>query len=161
MFIVVLGTVLVLIHMYIWKRLVKDTTKPGRTRWALTGILVAVIVVLIAALVAPRAFDTAESPWIAWPGYLWFGLVVYLFLTLLALEPVRLVLWVRAKHRPSSTPDESPMNRRLFLARAGAAAAGAASVGSTRRSRDSGSLWCQTSTSARWRGGRTRSGSSR
>jgi uncharacterized protein len=129
MFIVVLGTVLVLIHLYTWKRLVKDTTKPGRTRWALTGILVVLIVALVAALIAPRAFDTAESPWIAWPGYLWFGLVVYLFLALLVLEPVRLMLWIRAKRQRSSTPDETAMNRRMFLARAGAAAAGAASVG--------------------------------
>ena len=37
MFIVVLGTVLGLMHLYVWKRLVKDTTRPGRTRWVLTG----------------------------------------------------------------------------------------------------------------------------
>ena len=29
---------------------------------------------------------------VAWPGYLWFGLAVYLFLILVVLEPVRLAL---------------------------------------------------------------------
>ena len=41
-----------------------------------------------------------ESAWFAWPGYLWFGLVVYLFLTLLVLEPVRLALRGWAKRKP-------------------------------------------------------------
>lgn len=32
MFILVLATILGLMHLYLWKRLVKDTTGPGRTR---------------------------------------------------------------------------------------------------------------------------------
>ena len=82
-------------------------------------------------------------------------------------------------------PTASPaVNRRVFLARASAVAAGAASVslvgvgaasalgppdllhcrsacaGSIQRSTGSGSLWCRTSTSARCRVARTPSGSS-
>jgi uncharacterized protein len=133
MFIVVLATVLGLMHAYVWKRLVKDTTC-GRTRWVLTGVVIALMALLFATLLLPRVFGLPESTWYAWPGYLWFGLVVYLFLTLLALEPVRLALqvWVKRK-RPSAneattTEESQPMNRRLFLARSCAVAAGAASL---------------------------------
>ncbi len=131
MFIVVLGTVLGLMHLYVWKRFVKDTTRRGRTRWALTGVLAALLAVLVATIVVPRVFGWREPPWLAWPGYVWFGLVVYLFLALLVTEPVRLALRARVK-RGSGQPigqQEQAMNRRVFLARAGATAAGAASVG--------------------------------
>ena len=46
MFIVVLSVVLGLIHLYLWKRLVKDTTGPGRVRWLLTAVLAGVIFLL-------------------------------------------------------------------------------------------------------------------
>src|SRR4051794_38084312 len=141
MFIALLGAVLGLMHLYLWKRLIKDTTVAGRTRWILTAAFVALMALLFAALILPRIVGVAGSTWFAWPGYLWFGLVGYLFLTLLVLEPVRLVLRGRAKRRlcevsSSAAPvvDESlrlslQVDRRLFLARAGAAAAGAASLG--------------------------------
>ncbi|KUH85446.1 MULTISPECIES: metallophosphoesterase [unclassified Mycobacterium] len=134
MFIVVLGAVLAVMHLYLWKRLIKDTTRPGRARRALTAILLALAGVLLAALVLPRVIGPAESGWFAWPGYLWFGVAAYLLLVLLVFEPVRLVLrrWVRAETAP--TDPENPtapadLTRRLFLARAGAVTAGAASVG--------------------------------
>ncbi len=138
MFIIGLSAVLGLMHLYLWKRLVKDTTQPGRTRWILTAILIALAALLVATLIAPRVFGLAESGWFAWPGYFWFGLIVYLFLTLLVLEPVRLALrgWVKRK-APETTetittegePAGSALNRRVFLARVSAVAAGAASVG--------------------------------
>ena len=130
MFIVILGTVLGLMHLYVWKRLIKDTSR-GRTRWALTVGLVALLVLLMATLLLPRILGWRDSAWLAWPGYVWFGLVVYLFLTLLALEPVRLALRGWAKRQPpeATQPKEQAMNRRVFLARTSAVAAGAASVG--------------------------------
>src|SRR6188472_2529586 len=129
MFIVILGTVLGLIHLYVWKRLVKDTVR-GRTRWVLTGVLLALTVLLFGTLFLPRLCGFREPAWLAWPGYLWFGLVVYLFLTLLVLEPVLLALrrWVKQKPQDEQPVAPPAMNRRLFLARASAAAAGAASV---------------------------------
>jgi uncharacterized protein len=140
MFLVILSTILVLMHFYLWKRLVKDTTGPGRARWVLTGVLVALMVLLFATLMLPRLTGVTGSAWFAWPGYFWFGLVAYLFLTLLVLEPVRLLVWGWVKRRPREPADapgaagapEAPdpaLNRRIFLARAGAVAAGAASVG--------------------------------
>lgn len=135
MFIVILSAILGLMHLYLWKRLVKDTTTPGRTRWILTAGLIALAALLFATLILPRVIGVTESAWFAWPGYFWFALLVYLFLTLLVLEPVRLTLrgWVkRVPQDPAAADDEptsSVLNRRVFLARAGAVAAGAASVG--------------------------------
>jgi hypothetical protein len=84
MFILVLGSILGLMHLYVWKRTVKDTTSPGRTRILLSAALVLLLVLLIAALVLPRTLGVTHTGWVAWPGYLWFGVVVYLFLLLLA-----------------------------------------------------------------------------
>ena len=144
MFIVFLSAILALMTVYLWKRLVKDTTAPGRTRRTFTLVLIALALLIVATLVVPRFADVTAAGWYAWPGYLWFGLIVYLFLTLLVLEPVRLALrgWVKREPLAAAVsagsgvpdlPDEPPtppaLNRRVFLARAGAVAAGAASVG--------------------------------
>lgn len=133
MFILVLGSVLALMHLLVWKRMVKDTTSPGRLRRLLSGIVGALLLVLVATLVLPRVVGIRESSWFAWPGYLWFGLVVYLFLALLVLEPVRLALrgWTRRSPRPVDQPGAHAVDRRVFLARTGAAAAGVAAAGLT------------------------------
>src|SRR5262245_34634141 len=133
MFIAVLGVVLGLVHLYLWKRLVKDTTRPGRTRWILTVLLVALAGVLLAALILPRVVGLTDSGWYAWPGYLWFGVAAYVFPSLLFFGPCRLSLrgWVNRK--PPETKAEAAslpvLNRRMFIAHASAVAAGAASAG--------------------------------
>jgi uncharacterized protein len=136
MFFAILSGLLGLMTLYLWKRLVKDTTGPGRARWVLTAVLVVLTALLVATLTLPRVIGVTASTWFAWPGYLWFALVVYLFLILLVLEPVRLALrgWTRRPPSTESDAEDSPaassaVNRRVFLARASAAAAGAASVG--------------------------------
>lgn len=139
MFIVILGAVLGLMQLYLWKRLVKDTTRPGRTRNVLTVLLVALTVLLLATLILPREIGPNHSASFAWPGYVWFAVVVYLVLVLLVLEPVRLAVrrWTIRKRTAGATDTDASteedrsatdLNRRLFLARAGAVAAGAASV---------------------------------
>ncbi len=127
---VVLAVILALMHAYLWKRLVKDTTAPGRSRRIGTAAIAAGFVLIVCALVAPRVAGLTGAGWYAWPGYLWFGLAAYLFLVLLALEPVRLALRRWVKRTPPAAPESGPtLDRRLFLARTGAAAAGAVSVG--------------------------------
>jgi predicted MPP superfamily phosphohydrolase len=129
MFIAILGTVLGLMHCYIWKRLIKDTSGGG-ARWALTAVLVALLVLLVCTLLLPRLFGWREPAWLAWPGYVWFGLIVYLFLTLLVVEPVRIALrrWINRRSPDLAEADERAINRRVFIARTSAVAAGVASV---------------------------------
>src|ERR1700712_418548 len=104
MFGAILSVVLAVMTLYLWKRLVKDTTGPGRLRRALTAVLVVLTSILVATLVLPRVIGVTASTWFAWPGYLWFALVVYLFLILLVLEPVRFALRRWAGRGPSSEP---------------------------------------------------------
>lgn len=137
MFIIILSSVLALAHLYVWKRLIKDTTHPGRTRNLLTALLFALAAVLVLTLFLPRFTGIEESAWFAWPGYIWFALVGYLLLALLLLEPVRLLLrgWAKRGHGPApaeAVADEPPapaVNRRVFLARTSAVAAGVAATG--------------------------------
>ncbi|MGB3441291.1 MAG: metallophosphoesterase [Actinophytocola sp.] len=154
MFGVMLSALVALMHWYIWKRLVKDTLPAGRARRVLTVLIIVMAVLVFAALTLPRRLGLDASRWFTWPGYIWFGLIVYLFLTLLVLEIPRLALrgWVRrapleatahapdpaaspsAAVQPTPSADSAPaggpgVNRRLFLARGAGLVAGAASVG--------------------------------
>lgn len=139
-----LSVLIGLLHLYLWKRLIKDTTGPGRVRRALTWTLIGLTLLVVATLVLPRRIGPTASTWFAWPGYIWFGLVIYLFLTLAVLELPRLALrgWTRRKPleatatapvtpADSAPPAEAPatLSRRVFLARASAVTAGAVSVG--------------------------------
>lgn len=143
MFIIILCSVLGLAHLYVWKRLIKDTTAPGRTRWALSAVFLLLAALLVMTLMVPRFTGIDESAWFAWPGYIWFALVGYLLLALVVLEPVRLVLrgWAKRARdpepvmagEPAAAADERPtaagVNRRVFLARTSAVAAGVAASG--------------------------------
>ncbi|KGI67189.1 metallophosphoesterase [Mycolicibacterium rufum] len=129
MFLLVLGSVLGLMTFFIWLRTIRDTTAPGRWRRLLTLALLSLTALLVVTLVLPRVVGIEEAGWFAWPGYLWFGLMVYLFLALLVLEPLRLVGWLRRRRSPAAP--EAGLDRRQFLARAGAVAAGAAAAGVT------------------------------
>ncbi|WP_326618919.1 metallophosphoesterase [Streptomyces decoyicus] len=81
------------VHRYLWCRLVRDITTPG-SRPRRTGTAAAFVLPLttLAALPAERAgapFPLQQA--LAWPGYLWLALVLYLTLALLVGEVVRAV----------------------------------------------------------------------
>ena len=85
-----------LIHLYLWKRLVRDTTSPGRSR------RIGGLAALLLALLVPATMAGTRNGmyWLAWPGYLWLALMFYLLVLLLVLEVpmavARLVLRRRA-----------------------------------------------------------------
>jgi uncharacterized protein len=106
---------------------------------------VCLAVLVLATLTVGRATQPDVAGWFSWPGYVWFALLVYLFLTTLVLELPRLALrgWVRRRPLeatattsaepvpPPAEPAKPEVNqsRRVFLARGTALVAGAASVG--------------------------------
>jgi predicted MPP superfamily phosphohydrolase len=101
---------LFLMHGLLWWRLVRSTTGPGRVRRLLTLGLVALALLPMAAVLLRREDSPATSA-LHWVGFSWLGLVFYLFVTLLALEPVR---WVAAyvlrqaeRRRAASLPAEA------------------------------------------------------
>ncbi|RSS78604.1 metallophosphoesterase [Streptomyces sp. WAC06614] len=87
---------LVLVHRWLWIRLVRDATAPGsRVRRALTAAAFALPLLSLAALVAGRAgapFWLQQT--VSWPGYLWLPVLLYLTLAMLVGEVVRAV-WLR------------------------------------------------------------------
>ncbi|MDH6549185.1 putative MPP superfamily phosphohydrolase/membrane protein implicated in regulation of membrane protease activity [Streptomyces sp. SAI-133] len=87
-------TVLVTANWYLWRRLFRDTTGgPGRTRHVGAVLIGGGWILAIAALVAER---TGAPFWLqrvlAWPGFLWLALSMYLLLAVVAGELVRPVL---------------------------------------------------------------------
>ncbi|MEU1704591.1 metallophosphoesterase [Streptomyces sp. NPDC005706] len=86
--------VLVLGHWYVWRRLVRDTTRgPGPARRAGTAVFVAGPLLMVGALVAERS---GAPFWLqrtlAWPGFLWMALALYLLVAVVAGEVVRPLL---------------------------------------------------------------------
>ncbi len=78
--------VVVAAHYYLWRRLVRDTTRTRLGRRIGTAIVVVLGVVLLATLVASRTVRLSEQTPIAWPGYIWLALLFYLLLIVAVLE---------------------------------------------------------------------------
>ncbi len=74
------------IHYYFWRRLIRSTTRPGRTRRVATWVFGAFSVLIVMALLGQRLLPWEAFRTVAWPGYLWLAVVFYLLLFLLALE---------------------------------------------------------------------------
>jgi predicted MPP superfamily phosphohydrolase len=142
------GTVIllamVLLHSYLWWRLVRSTTVPGRPRRRLTVLTVLLGLLPVAAILLRRTLPLDAAGPLDWVAYSWLGVAFYAFLALLVLEPVRvLARLVRRRRRAlvpaGPTPEEDPAeapepdvptsSRRLFLARGLAVTAGTVALG--------------------------------
>ncbi|MEW2073217.1 metallophosphoesterase [Streptomyces sp. NPDC017966] len=105
--------VLVTGNWYVWRRLFRDTTKgPGAVRRAGAVVIVGGWVLTVGALVAERG---GAPFWLqqvlAWPGFLWLALALYLLLAVLAGELVRPVLR-RILDRRAGTSEAAPVPAR-------------------------------------------------
>ncbi|MEU8934554.1 metallophosphoesterase [Streptomyces sp. NPDC048409] len=95
------------LYGYLWRRLVRDTTSgPGAARRTGTAVFVVGPVLMFAALFA----EVGHAPFalqrtLAWPGFLWMALSLYLLLAVVAGEAIRPVatrLWQRlSPERPA------------------------------------------------------------
>ncbi|MFF0557106.1 metallophosphoesterase [Streptomyces sp. NPDC004266] len=159
-FLLVLVVVLALlgaVHWYVWRRLVRDVTVAGSLARRLgTAVVVALPLFSLAALVSSRAgapFPLQQA--VAWPGFLWLAVLLYLVLALLVGEAVRPLLRARTGRRaavpvepvPAAAPaapaaesaepvpasvtgsPESDLSRRLFVSRVVGGSAAAVAVG--------------------------------
>ncbi|MBB4713064.1 putative MPP superfamily phosphohydrolase [Streptomyces luteogriseus] len=107
--------VVVTANWYVWRRLFRDTTRgPGLVRRAGAVLIAGGWVLAIAALVAERS---GAPFWLqqvlAWPGFLWLALSIYLLLAVVAGEIVRPLLRRFLEHRARRTgqgprPDPGP-----------------------------------------------------
>ncbi|MEU9982796.1 metallophosphoesterase [Streptomyces sp. NPDC050856] len=90
------------VHWYVWRRLVRDVTVPGGpARRAGTVAMIVLPLLSLGALTAGRAgapFWLQQT--LAWPGFLWLALLLYLVLALVAGEAIRPLLLRRPVRRP-------------------------------------------------------------
>ncbi|MGA8116382.1 MAG: metallophosphoesterase, partial [Actinocatenispora sp.] len=98
------------VHWYLWKRLVADVSRPGGW-WRRLGTVLAVLLALLvpATLVGARALSpTGAGRVLAWPGYLWVALLLYLVLAVAVLEIPRAVgrRWTRVRRGAERPPVE-------------------------------------------------------
>jgi uncharacterized protein len=103
--IVVVLVVLALIalsHWYMWRRLVRDTTRSRRLR--ITG---AVLLVLLALSVPAALASRSAVPALAAVGYVWLALWFYLLLALTVTELLRPVLYRLPARRPAAAPADA------------------------------------------------------
>lgn len=147
----------ILVHLYLWNRLVRATTARGtRARRVLTWVLVGLGALVLVTFVGSRT--QLGHGLISWPGYIWFALMFYLVVFLLVLEIPRMVaafamrrsakvkaqaqvaeaepvaVAVGASGTTSTVIEaqqqtDDPMSRRLFLGRATALVAGVSAIG--------------------------------
>ncbi|MEV5181419.1 metallophosphoesterase [Streptomyces werraensis] len=114
--------VLVTGNWYVWRRLFRDTTAgPGPVRRIGAAVVVGGWLLFIGGMVASRT----EAPFtlqrvLAWPGYLWLALTLYLLLALLAGELVRPVLR-RVLERRARTSAPAPARAPIPAGRAAGA----------------------------------------
>ncbi|MFI6580282.1 metallophosphoesterase [Embleya sp. NPDC050493] len=97
---------LVGVHLYVWRRLVRDTTRSGLVRRIGAGAVIALGLSMVGALVLPKAFGPRGTEWIAWPGFVWMALLLYVVLALGVLEVPR-VLALRALRRRATAEQAS------------------------------------------------------
>ncbi|QDY78636.1 metallophosphoesterase [Streptomyces qinzhouensis] len=92
-------TVLAAAHWYVWRRLVRDLTTSRKARIVGAVVVTALPLISVAAQFSARSgvpFQVQQI--LAWPGFLWLAVLLYLVLFLVAGEVVRFV-WLRAAAR--------------------------------------------------------------
>ncbi|MFF9147139.1 metallophosphoesterase [Streptomyces sp. NPDC014861] len=104
-FLVLVLALLGAVHWYVWRRLVRDVTVPGgRARRVGTVLLVVLPLLSVAALVSGRAgVPFVVQQVVAWPGFLWLALLLYVVLALVVGEAVRPVLNRALARRATAT----------------------------------------------------------
>ncbi|WP_308102681.1 metallophosphoesterase [Lentzea sp. CC55] len=139
-FLLLLGVPTALGHLYLWRRLVVDTTLPRTLGRRVGGLaIVGAFLLLISALVVTRRVPPEYGKFFAWPGFVWLAVLFYLVIVLGIAEVPRRVLLRRATAAPVAVgtgaeavepvevvPDPS---RRLFISRSVAIGSGLAAGG--------------------------------
>ena len=139
------------LHGYLWFRMVRSTTVPGRLRRRLTLLAVGLALLPSVAVPLGSVLPLEAAAPLEWVAFSWLGVAFYAFLALLVLEPVRIAarLVASSRARTAARADEVPPaggtapdrravrgdrqvtdpSRRLFLARGLAVGAGVVAVG--------------------------------
>ncbi|MDT7784893.1 MAG: uncharacterized protein QOF58_3312 [Pseudonocardiales bacterium] len=139
-FLLLLGVPVALGHLYLWRRLVVDTTRPRTLgRRIGTSAIIGAFVLLMSTLVVTRRVPPEFGKFFAWPGFVWLAVLFYLAIALGIAEIPRRIVLKRATLAPVAVgagpepvepvevvPDPG---RRLFISRSVAIGSGIAAGG--------------------------------
>lgn len=106
------------VHYYLWRRLVRDTTaKGGAARRAGTVLIILLGLSTVAAMVGSRALPVGTAVYVAWPGFLWLAMILYLVMALLVGEAVRPLLhrWPRRRPEACAVPAREERDRKSVV----------------------------------------------
>jgi predicted MPP superfamily phosphohydrolase len=115
------------VHFYLWARLVRDTQLPLPYRAWATALIVALALSIPATFLTMRRVPPALARYVAWPAYVWMGVMFLAFVLVLLGDVVRMAILLATRVSSGGLDPQ----RRLLLARVigGGAAAGAGVVG--------------------------------
>jgi predicted MPP superfamily phosphohydrolase len=111
------------IHYYLWARLVRDTALPAPWRQVATVTLIVLGASMPLTFAVGRALRPSQAGWLAWPAYVWMGLMVFLFFLLIGADIVRLAMYVGRGGGPID-----PERRTLMLRVLGGGVAAASGI---------------------------------
>ncbi|GAA1822907.1 metallophosphoesterase [Luedemannella flava] len=102
--------VVVGLHYYLWRKLVRATTRPGtRGRTVGTFAVSAAAVLLLATFFGVRVLPHSVDSVLAWPGYLWLAVMFYLVVFLVAAEVPTLIARRLIARRARPAPRRAPV----------------------------------------------------
>lgn len=125
MFFLVSGTFTVLLHRYVWMRLVRDAVLPTPYHRAATIAIVALAIALWTMFPLSRVVPRSVMFPVALVTYTWIGVVFLLVMSFATVDLVRLVMAIVARIRDDA-PDPQ---RRVLMGRAVAAGVGLLATG--------------------------------
>ena len=121
----VVCTIIAGLHYYFWIRLVRDTQLSGLARHLATSSVVGLALLVVATVSIGRLFPRLGRV-LAWPGFIWMGVMFFLLIALLGADVVRLLATLAGRGLGLANAFDG--SRRVFTARVLASAA-LASVG--------------------------------
>ena len=115
----IIGAFAALMHTYLYRRLVRDTTTAARLRKIAIAVIVSMGVVFPVQRLVLRSIPLSWGVALATVIWSWMGFATYLFLWLLAFDSARALraLYVRLA-KAKKPPEPVSPERRLFLSRA-------------------------------------------
>ena len=127
-FLAIVGTVLALMHYYLWRRLVHNPQWHGGFRRIGTGLVVALFLSLPLSGFLARKLSYHYSYPFSWLAYLWLGMLALFFFLFLFTDFLKILTWIGRFFLPKGQGQLNP-GRRRFLARSFAVSASVVVVG--------------------------------
>jgi predicted MPP superfamily phosphohydrolase len=116
-FIAVILTIAIGVHYYLWARLVRDPHLPSPWGATVTAALVVLAAGMPLAIFLGRRFPAAGRV-LAWPAFIWMGLMFLFLVSFVGADVLRLVQWLARRGGDAPADPE----RRLVAARVAAGA---------------------------------------